>query len=556
VSTAVTPCRGCGAENTPGRDFCEGCGEYLSWSPAAAAAAVPVADETVTADLPAPAVAAGGDEGLPPTSVLAPGDPAAGERLPPTLVVAPADPVAGRGLPPTLVVAPADPVAGRGLRSPAPAVAAGGDEGLPPTSVLAPADPVAGEGLPPTLVLAPADPSAGSAGVPAVEAGATLVFVATIRNGGQIGQGHDLAVCGLPETWVRVTPAAARGDSDRVLRIEIAPPRDHRSTAGVWTFELVALSGTTGLVAARATARFEVRPFAAWSVEVVPVVRGGRLRARYRAAARNDGNAVQELRPVALVGGGRIRTRFAAGQMTLHPGEVGIDVLTVRPRLPLPVGRTIERRIGVDMLPAAPQAQPEQAAPAIAARQATYRQKPIVPLWLVGLASALAIAGYAGSTLLPQKTEVPGVVGVGDAFVAEKRLRAAGLVLSQPVGRRTDPDAEPGAIVEQSPAAGSKVDEGGSVAIVVARGKMTVPVPRLHGLTRAQAGRRLRRAGLELGDAQPADVPAGVVVRSQIPDAGLSVDRGTPVKVFLAKAPPSDKTTSGDDREREMPRER
>ncbi|HTN26013.1 MAG TPA: hypothetical protein VL120_18635, partial [Solirubrobacteraceae bacterium] len=33
MSTAVTTCRSCGLENEPGRDFCDRCGEYLSWAP-------------------------------------------------------------------------------------------------------------------------------------------------------------------------------------------------------------------------------------------------------------------------------------------------------------------------------------------------------------------------------------------------------------------------------------------------------------------------------------------------------------------------------------------
>ena len=34
------PCRNCGLQNQPGRDFCEGCGEYISWAPTRQIAAV------------------------------------------------------------------------------------------------------------------------------------------------------------------------------------------------------------------------------------------------------------------------------------------------------------------------------------------------------------------------------------------------------------------------------------------------------------------------------------------------------------------------------------
>ena len=94
------------------------------------------------------------------------------------------------------------------------------------------------------------------------------------------------------------------------MRIDITPPRNWRSTAGIWTFELVAMSRTTATVAARAVAQFEVRPFPSWTVEVVPVVNSGRLKARYRTAVRNDGNAEQTLWLLALDDSGRLRTRF------------------------------------------------------------------------------------------------------------------------------------------------------------------------------------------------------------------------------------------------------
>ena len=120
---------------------------------------------------------------------------------------------------------------------------------------------------------------------------------------------------GVADRGVLVPLGSGRGESAQSLRIDISPPRNHRSTAGIWTFEIVALSRTMAQIAARAIAQFEVRPFQAWSVEVVPLVKSGRLRARYRTAARNDGNAEQELWPIAIEDSGRIRTRFAAGQI-------------------------------------------------------------------------------------------------------------------------------------------------------------------------------------------------------------------------------------------------
>ena len=390
-----------------------------------------------------------------------------------------------------------------------------------------------------SIVLAPADPVAGLGGVPGVDPGSMIAFRATLRNESQIVDNYDLAVLGLPEGWTTVAPAAAflvplgsgRGDSEQELRIDISPPRDYRSTAGIWTFELIALSRTHATVAARAIAQFEVRPFQAWSVEVIPTVNSGRFKARYRAAVRNDGNAEQDLWPVAIEDSGKLRMAFTRGRLTLEAGEVGADTLTLKPRLPKPVGRAIEHRVGVDVVAIEPEVEETQSAKAklaakakekgketakgvkvsakgialprpriprpqdllrkfkpdpnmlsrlrggpadanapLTARQIVFRQKPVIPFWLIALIVLIAIAGVAIYLLLPRKTTVPNLVGVSTSFEAEKRLRANDLVLTQPPEPRVKADAKPGSVIGQSPAPGAKVDKDASVSIVVAVG--------------------------------------------------------------------------------------
>lgn len=589
------PCRSCGLQNEDGRDFCANCGEYLSWAPTAFVAAVPVSGAAAEAIGEGTSIESGDDVqtnviGTRPEDAAPPTD----DRTPEAIVTPFAEPAGEEHAPPT---EPQDPP-----QPPAPPPPAGSHDavvGIP-------------EGPPPTgdasIVLQPADPALGAAGVPAVEAGATLTFVATVRNESNIVDNYDLAVLGLPENWASVMPAAAflvplgegRGESSQEIRIDIAPPREYRSTAGIWTFELIALSRTSATIAARAITQFEVKPFQQWSVEAIPTVNAGRLKARYRPAVRNDGNAEQDLWLIAEPDSGRVRARFQTGKLTLQAGEVGIDVMTVRPRFPLPVGRVKEHRIGVDVLPEQPDLgeaplsvkeklaakSKEQAdaakqgvkvdqrgvklprlpnpltklkaltsgldAGALAklrsagdanapqtARQVVFRQKAIVPLWLIALLILSAIAAYVIYTLLPDRTNVPTLTG--DAFAAEKQLRAEGLKLSHPVQRRTDPNAEAGTVIEQAPPAGTKVDKGSEVSIVVADGATKVRVPRLKDLTREAADKRLREDGLMLGDTQPADAPDGFIVRSQIPAAGLSVERATSVRVFLKKPPPTKK---------------
>jgi len=623
VSEGVV-CRSCGKQNAPGRDFCEQCGEYLAWAPTKMIAAVPGAsagEQAASSEDEGAAVAAtsGPPAGEPPISeppgAVAepePGEPPSGatsEPEAPAPAAGDVAPPAGEPPPPPVEPDEGAPLVGEPLDEPFGAPDAGAS--FPDQLVGIPESP------PPTgdasLVLEATDPIIGAAGVPSVDAGSSLAFRATVRNESQIVDNYDLAVLGLPENWAVVTPAAAflvplgsgRGDSQLELRIDIAPPRDYRSTAGIWTFELVALSRTSGTLAARAIAHFEVLPFQAWSTEVVPALKAGRFKARYRVAVRNDGNAEQMLWPAAVDDTGKLRRKFTAGKLTLEAGEVGADTLTVRPRFPKIVGRVTEHRIGVDVLATSPVVEEEEAggpsrkdklvgkakgkakekgmqaaaplktgrpprvpvfnpmqrlrrllrpdprllsklrpggdprAP-ISGTQVVYRQKPLIPLWLIGLLLLLALIAVLIYLLWPAKTKVPSVVGAPDAFAAEKALVEEGLELKQPVETRADEDADPGSVIEQTPVAGTKVDEGSAVSVVVAEGAK-VEVPRLKGLTRNEADTRLREGNLELGETQPADAPDNYVVRSQIPDAGLEVDRGTAVRVFLRKPPPTAK---------------
>jgi len=170
-------------------------------------------------------------------------------------------------------------------------------------------------------------------------------------------------------------------------------------------------------------------------------------------------------------------------------------------------------------------------------RQVLFRQKPIIAWLVLVVLLLLLLAAYLLYTLLPRKVAVPNLIGARGAFVAEKRLRAAHLTLSQPVQQRRDPDVPPGSVIEQSPNPRTKVAKGDSVTIVLATGTSTVAVPQLAHVTRVNADAKLRAVGLALGDLQPTDAPDDWVVRSQIPAAGLAVARGTAVKVFLEKPP-------------------
>lgn len=79
---------------------------------------------------------------------------------------------------------------------------------------------------------------------------------------------------------------------------------------------------------------------------------------------------------------------------------------------------------------------------------------------------------------------------------AQDSLRATGLVADRRVDQADQPQPA-GTVVTQRPRAGSLIDSGGSVRLTVSRGVSAPPtMPRVTGMTPAQAKRELRRTGI------------------------------------------------------------
>jgi beta-lactam-binding protein with PASTA domain len=134
----------------------------------------------------------------------------------------------------------------------------------------------------------------------------------------------------------------------------------------------------------------------------------------------------------------------------------------------------------------------------------------------------------------PGKVSVPPVVGE-TRNAAEQQLSAVGLVSSASEESSGRPAGE---VLSQSPNAGTKVDPGSTVSLVVSSGPepvTDVDVPNVVGLTRSDAVSNLQSLGLspsvtqQTTDIQPQD---GRVI-DQNPGGGTTVKEGTRVVVVV-----------------------
>jgi beta-lactam-binding protein with PASTA domain/predicted Ser/Thr protein kinase len=133
----------------------------------------------------------------------------------------------------------------------------------------------------------------------------------------------------------------------------------------------------------------------------------------------------------------------------------------------------------------------------------------------------------------PKLTKVPVLVG-SQRRVAVQRIRGAGLVPSISEEESSSPAGE---VLRQAPSAGTKVEPGATVAIVVARAKKLTAVPNVVGAERREAVEVIRARGLvpvvEEEETENEE-EIGLVVE-QLPGAGEEVDPGGEVTLVVGK---------------------
>lgn len=146
---------------------------------------------------------------------------------------------------------------------------------------------------------------------------------------------------------------------------------------------------------------------------------------------------------------------------------------------------------------------------------------------------------------------VPNLIGISlDAAVAQLRRERL-----QPGAVRSRPeDRSPGTVVEQEPAAGSRLDPGSKVHLVVAENPAEpekrpepkpepepVAVPKLVGLSQENARAALKKAGLAMGKVRQVEsrqAKPGTVIE-QAPPAGRPLAKGSVVTLVVALEPPT-----------------
>jgi beta-lactam-binding protein with PASTA domain/predicted Ser/Thr protein kinase len=147
----------------------------------------------------------------------------------------------------------------------------------------------------------------------------------------------------------------------------------------------------------------------------------------------------------------------------------------------------------------------------------------------------------------PEQVQVSDVTG-RNADEARRILEQQGLTVSQePVN---DPSVAEGTVIRTEPAAGTTVEKGAPVTLVVSAGPEEIIVPSVTEKTEETARSELSTAGFQVQVVDeplpPGDADDGRVL-AQDPPGGTRATRGSTVTITVGRAPANTTTTAADD---------
>ncbi|MCL4079542.1 PASTA domain-containing protein [Coriobacteriia bacterium Es71-Z0120] len=150
--------------------------------------------------------------------------------------------------------------------------------------------------------------------------------------------------------------------------------------------------------------------------------------------------------------------------------------------------------------------------------------------------TVLAIVGVSVAARA-SRVLVPAVVGLPQPD-AINRLQKAGLVVEDG-GTLFSNDVPRNHVISQEPAAGSTVERGTSVRIVLSAGAETFAMPDVIGRSADEASRELSELGLTVSTQVVESQLASGTVLESFPAPGAEVRAGTPVRLSIAGQPVS-----------------
>jgi serine/threonine-protein kinase len=134
----------------------------------------------------------------------------------------------------------------------------------------------------------------------------------------------------------------------------------------------------------------------------------------------------------------------------------------------------------------------------------------------------------------PGQATVPPVDGLTQSQ-ARRKLEAAGFKVT--VSREASDTIPTGQVIRTAPPAGTQIDKGSTVTLVISTGPQGVTVPSVVGQSQDSASAQLANVGLKVSIVSQDSTQTPGTVLSQDPAAGSQAARGSTVTITVARQP-------------------
>jgi eukaryotic-like serine/threonine-protein kinase len=220
--------------------------------------------------------------------------------------------------------------------------------------------------------------------------------------------------------------------------------------------------------------------------------------------------------------------RVRSGQSPLAPAVLSQDERTAMMTPGPPTAQT-RRLNGGRHSPAPPVYYDDDEPPRSTGKIVGITLAVLVAVGLIGFVAYQVLSGPRA----PEQVAVPSLVGATESD-ARNQLTAAGLRIGE-VRKVESKASEIDKVVSTDPAAGTQVNNLTTVSLSVGTGPASVTVPRVIGLSLAEATTELTNAGLKIGTTTQTEGEAdqiGKVVSSD-PEPGTKVDGASTVNIAI-----------------------
>jgi hypothetical protein len=305
-----------------------------------------------------------------------------------------------------------------------------------------------------------------------VDPGSSVSTELRVRNTGTVVDQFSFQPLGDAAGWITVEPPVVRlfPETDAVVTVTIAPPRESSSRPGVatWAVKAVPQEDPTGAAVGEGTV--DVGTFVEVGAELQPVTGRGRFAGRFELAVDNRGNLAVPVRINGTDQEQSLAYEIDPPAIDSQPGSAHFAKLRIRPATKIWRGQPKNHPFQIVVEPQARVASEGEGAPAAQpiapiVVNGNLLQEPIIPKWLLkailALLALILLLFILWKTLLkPSVESAAREVAIEEVAPVSSAIAQLEPAVSQ-AAQQAEQASEQAAAAEEAAAAGGGGGDGG-----------------------------------------------------------------------------------------------